>query len=833
MKKTLRTILAGAVALLAVSCYDDSDLRGQIGEIDERLKAVEATLNAEVGGINDLATRLAAAEGAITTLEGNVTTFTTQIAGIITRLDAIDGAADGKIKNLEDAIAALKEADKTFASKAELAEAAAKIAVVSVAEENGNVVLTLADGSKVSLSKPLENVENSGLVTVVEDEAGNKYWAVVEADGTKKSLEVPVGHPDITIEFSVAENGDLMYAVNGAEPVQTGVNTSSLSGCHLNGVKVSDNGKYVTVSIDGVDYVLPVYNPVPTVQIKSGKQYFAYAASKTVEVGLEGVSSLVVMNQPYGWKASVKGSKLTVTAPSETNADAEKEGVVVLHGDANGLCMTASLNVAVGAGFELTVSPQGEISVVNPLVATSGNEWIGYETNFANAACGVVSVDTYNQFGSFAEFFEAVQYDEEGLYGVSGYLENIKNNLELGSYYDEEGGYVVDTYTVSVEKFAGAFWPALELVKGEKYVIWAVPQTTEVLMDDYVLAFYEPVIVELNEKISFNEISLTLGVYGAEEAYLGVISAAQLETYGMSFDEYMQMNRGMGAQGPWAQMQQWGMDAIGPLYGNGESVSVAELNRGALSPDTKYHVWAMPNKGLAPSECNYETDFKPYVFELTTSGVTAGGTAAELSLNDATNYTSISVDVTLPESTTAYYYFYGVGATDNFETELDLVKDVLDNGTEMTESGIAKKSYLNAGATQILVVLTLTADGQYALAQESFSTLSYPIVETITTAVESVTKTESGYSAVINVTGATKVAVYTSSQASYSNFNNYLMNKNTYFKYADVVEGKATVAFTASNDNYYMLVAGFNENEDGSVKEISAYVADKIADKLQ
>ena len=127
MKKTFRTILAGAVALLAVSCYDDSDLRGQIGDLDERLKAVEATLNAEVGGINDLATRLAEAEGAITTLEGNVTAFTTQIAGIITRLDAIDGAADGKIKNLEDAIAALKEADKTFASKAELAEAAARM----------------------------------------------------------------------------------------------------------------------------------------------------------------------------------------------------------------------------------------------------------------------------------------------------------------------------------------------------------------------------------------------------------------------------------------------------------------------------------------------------------------------------------------------------------------------------------------------------------------------------------------------------------------------------------------------------------------------------------
>ena len=135
MKKTLRTILAGAVALLAVSCYDDSELRGTVDKLDERVTALEAKLNAEVGGLNDLATRLAAAEAGITTLNGNVTTFTSQIEGILTRLDAIDGAADGKIKNLETAIAALQAADVKF--NTDLAAAAAKIAVTKVEEVNG------------------------------------------------------------------------------------------------------------------------------------------------------------------------------------------------------------------------------------------------------------------------------------------------------------------------------------------------------------------------------------------------------------------------------------------------------------------------------------------------------------------------------------------------------------------------------------------------------------------------------------------------------------------------------------------------------------------------
>ena len=137
MKKTLRTILAGALALLAVSCYDDSELRGKVGKLDERVTALEAKLNAEVGGLNDLATRLAAAEAGITTLNGNVTTFTSQITGILTRLDAVDGAADGKIKNLEDAIAALQAADVKF--NTDLAAAAAKIAVTKVEEVKGVV----------------------------------------------------------------------------------------------------------------------------------------------------------------------------------------------------------------------------------------------------------------------------------------------------------------------------------------------------------------------------------------------------------------------------------------------------------------------------------------------------------------------------------------------------------------------------------------------------------------------------------------------------------------------------------------------------------------------
>ena len=837
MKKTFRSILAGAVALLAVSCYDDSALRGDIEKLDERVTAIENALNAEVGGLNDLATRLAAAEGAIETLEGQAATFTTQVTGILTRLDAIDGAADGKIKSLEDAIAALQTADQDFDK--ELAAAAAKIAVVKVEEKAGNWVLTLADGSEVALSKPLSNVENSGLVTVVKVD-GVDCWATVAADGTVTSLGVPVGHPDYVIAFQVTEDGKLTYTVNGGEPVETGVTTADLSGQKylINSVKVSEDGKSVSITIGEAEYVLPVYAPVPTVQIKAGKQFFKNGESKSVEIGIENVSNLAVMNQPYGWKASVKGSKLTVTAPSEANVDAETSGVVVLHGDANGQCMTAALNVAVGAGMELTIDATGLITIYNPIVTAQTDYWgevVGM--GFGNAAIGVMTVDAFNSFSSMQELYTAVQSDYDGAYGASAYLENIKYNLELGGEYDAET-YTVDTLSFTIAQFGACTWPSLEPVKGEKYVVWAVPQDSETaLYDDAVFAYYEPVLVEPVETITYNEISLSLSLYGTDMVYAGMLPASMFddemaaEQWPNGFDSYMELGYGMG--GPWKQFQQYGFESIGQPVANGGTVSVAELNYGSLLPDTKYYVWLMPKKGAkAPAEYDYAADFKPYVFEYTTANIVGGGKAAELTLSNKTDYSSITVDVTVPEGTTATYKFYSTGGTDEFENEQALVKDILEYGKEVA-GGVAKESYLSDGKTMTLVVVTVDADGKYAIAQEAFSTLSYPVVKTITVSVDSITKGEGQYTAVVSVTGAAKVAIYSAYNSSNTNFNKYLMAKNTTMKYGNVVDGKATVAFTASNDNYYILVSAYNENEDGTVKEFCKYVPVQISSMLQ
>lgn len=758
MKKTFRSILAGAIALLAVSCYDDSDLQKKYGDLNDRVTAIENVLNAEVGGIDDLAARLLAAEGKVATLEG---AFTTAQTSILTRLDAIDGAADGKIKNLQDAIAALQNVDTEI--KTDLAEAIAKIAIVSVEEVDGSWKFTPAVGEPFLLSKPLANVNNSGLVTIVPVD-GVDYWAVVGADGAAVSTDVPVGHPDYQIAFQVTSDGKLTYTVNGGEPVETGVSTSDLSGQRylINEVEVAENGKYVTITIGEAEYVLPMYEPTPTIKLKSGKTFFDSAETKEVEIKLEGVSNLVVMNQPYGWKAKVRGSILTVTAPSEGNVDAEKDGVVVLHGSANGQCITAALPVSAGPGFELSVDNAGNITVYNPVVVTIKPQRYGAQPydDFIPALIGITKASIFESYSSIEELHELMMDDYEGAYGGYTYT----NNAELGqSEYNPET-CVVDTYTFSFAHLCGCFWPELVPEKGEKYVVFAIPQDSDVPnFDDLVYAYYEPVSVEYNETITSTSIDLEVAVYGAKGFVAGAVSLSYLNNAGetpITFDQYM--NQDM--QGKWYQFKTYEeFSALGQELESGDVVSVAELvYEEDLIPGETYYVWLMPVKeGKDIAEYSYENDLLPYVYRIKTTPLEKGAPESEVSLNeDETNYTTIAVDITPAEGAKVYYEFYRAGAVDDM-TEDELVATTISACIYPSENEkTVTMDYLSDGTTMTFVAVTVV-DGKYSLVQLPVQSLAYPRTDAIVASVKSIVDNGGGeYTVVINVEGdATMVAL--------------------------------------------------------------------------
>jgi hypothetical protein len=84
MKKTFRSILAGALALLAVSCYDDSALRTEVGKLGDRVTAIEESLSSEIGRINSLFEK-------VQTLEDKVGAVKVETTDGVTKLTLTNG----------------------------------------------------------------------------------------------------------------------------------------------------------------------------------------------------------------------------------------------------------------------------------------------------------------------------------------------------------------------------------------------------------------------------------------------------------------------------------------------------------------------------------------------------------------------------------------------------------------------------------------------------------------------------------------------------------------------------------------------------------------------
>ena len=822
MKKTFRSILAGALALLTVSCYDDSAIREEIVKLDERVTAIENTLNADVNGINDLAARLAAAETALAATNASLATAQASIADILKELDAFDGEVDGLVKNFEDAIKALQASDSKLATDfaaadaallEKIAAAAAKAAVVKVEEVKGNIVLTLADGSTVSLSKPLANVENSGLVTVVDN-----MWAVVKADGTTESLGIPVGHPDATIAFQVSASGDLQYSVNGGEWVNTGVNTSDVAGSAyvINGVQVAEDKSFVTITIGETEYALPMYVPA-VFEISRESMYVGYGLSKTFTVNAEGVESFYVAAKPDGWKVSVEGNTVTVYAPSQAVADlgvAEAEGEIVLHADANG-CAYASIKVTTGPAFSIEVdSKTGDVKFFNALTIEYPDYtgMFGPTYDFAGAQVGILSLSDFQSFESVAEL---IQLAEEGNL-PSGYLENIKWNAEVETYY-QPGVYEEDSFSINIATLGASFWPPVALEEGVSYVVWALPQTDKVLKDQFTYAYYKPLKVQPEATaVSFNDVTVNLTASGATGYYANLFEAEMFsEESGMTLEYFLENGYGFG--GVWKQFQQSGMpEAFGTQLIPGEPFTLSTLNYSEpLSPNTKYVLVVFPYDATK-TEFSLADDVLPYVYEFTTTGISAGAPEATLEYNEEeSGYKTIAVDVVSPEGCVTYYSFVDAGSMDDYNDE-ELANYLLKFsyysvvGAETVTEDYLTPGVKEANKTKELVAVTLTEDGKYSISRGLFATHSIPVVDSITMTLASMTKdADNNVTAVFNVTGATKVAVYpyySATQPAAFRLNVLsagVTGNYTGMTFADVVDGKATVSFKSSNDNLF------------------------------
>jgi hypothetical protein len=117
----------------------------------------------------------------------------------------------------------------------------------------------------------------------------------------------------------------------------------------------------------------------------------------------------------------------------------------------------------------------------------------------------------------------------------------------------------------------------------------------------------------------------------------------------------------------------------------------------------------------------------------------------------------------------------------------------------------------------VLATVSVGTDGKYGeVVAQTFATTAIPYDSSIKATLDSLTKNaETGeYTAVFSVTGATKFVVYNYYSSSASAFpTNVCKSPGTYtqYKWADVVDGKATIVFKPSSASYdYLIYAGYN-----------------------
>ena len=338
---------AAAVWFATPGCSNNDDLWGAIGDLEDRVTAVEDAVKKANSDLEALHTLVNALQNRIT-----IDSVVADGDGYIIKL------SDGRTVNISDG-------------------RNGHTPVISVAlDSDGLYYWTLdgefmldADGAKVRASavdgKNGENGKDGADGKDGKDGVDGENGADGKdgADG----IDGKDGRDGVTPKIRINEDtGEWEYSLDDGETwTSTGVKAAGDKGDK--GEKgdsffadVRESAENVVFElIDGTILTLPktVALSIAIVRDGSGVESFRELETKIFDVETVGVADWIV-SHPDGWKASFDGVALKITAPSADNAYADKEGdVAVMVTAANGAGKIAKMAVSVsaGEGYELRI----------------------------------------------------------------------------------------------------------------------------------------------------------------------------------------------------------------------------------------------------------------------------------------------------------------------------------------------------------------------------------------------------------------------------------------------------------------------------------------------
>ena len=503
-----------------------------------------------------------------------------------------------------------------------------------------------------------ENGEDAPQITVIKNEEdGIYYWGITSTDGKKtflkdgegKMMPVTAAAPKIRIntntkEWEISTDSGKTWESTGVYASGEGTGDTSL----FSGVSQDDDYAYFTLK-DGTILKLSKSKELKC-EILSGKQYFANGEEKLISVEMSGISKYTV-TKPDGWKVSLTGKGLTITAPVAENQYAETGGkVAVMAVASNGQSIISEIPVIIGEA-PVTISVEGQ-TVSTTL--TSGIEMY---------YLGVLEINEYSA--------EAV--------------------AELVN------GYVARMYmkTEALDKVPLAELIGKDPEAGKTYMIWAVPPSeagSEYLPDDVIASVIKTAAtVELKvSDITFEGATVSAIRKGCDVYYTGILDKPNYSPERVIED--------LAYGGGTKQFS----DYTGPLEGK-----VLDFLPTVI-PGTTYVLWAIPYK----EEKGYKTE-ELVAVEIAVPALTYDGTAAINISSVVTTVSSISATITPGTGCYKFYYSYMKEQTlANYATDKDVISYLIKSGDSSKEAKNFERISLDPGTKGFIVAVALNEKGQ-------------------------------------------------------------------------------------------------------------------------
>lgn len=650
-----------------------------------------------------------------------------QIADLFSRVEALETRLQAEVTALSNMISG-------------------QVAIKShVKDENGNWTITLTDGTSFVVYAEYEpEALPTSLVYVMEVE-GEKVWAVMGPDGQLTPLKdaegnnIPVVPAEVefpappTIQTRV-EDGVIQISIDGGETWHnTGVDPESLpeedpneggactgAACaNIVDVKVNmvenqwgeptpasvtftlADGSCFTVVLDGAyGFAIQYWN-------EAIESFFLAPGNSTSDMNLW-QSQLVdfIKEVPQGWKIEFAEPDrygdvaVTLTAPS---AEALASGAAVAEGTIKLIGVFEGGKTAI-TKLKVTTKPFANVSASAGLVTVEPNQGV------EQFVYGITPADSYSE--------ASVKSALEG-YLANGLWSGWNPPYNVSSYYQVINASAAEVY-------------GSELTPGVKYVLWAATVKEEQsgweyiysLSSEFYTANFSQMLVEVEAtKISFNDIEVKINFLGFDRYFGGITQKSY-------FDGESQISYINGAY-------EMGFAESLTTYANDAPTIQTSLTNfpcadiPGIQPSTTYVMWVMPVE--EGKEVYSMEDMK--VFEFTSAALQGGG-ALKVTAQGEPEITLNSISVYLQAeagASAAYYKFY---ETATMAADSELVMDILNTGTMVSNEMPAAAYGLESDTEYTLVAVAVDAAGKYGeLCKFNYKTQGVNFSETFTLAV--------------------------------------------------------------------------------------------------